>query len=104
MTKIYMAAAYDVGMIGQGDDLYLLRLEDGRLVGYAPEFDALTLDIRDACTADRYRSAQWFRWPDSLSNPGYRPATFEELRAQGLEKYLLGSKSDMRFKTPLDPL
>jgi hypothetical protein len=37
--RYYMTAAYTVGEYLQGDELYLMKLSDGRVIGYSEEFE-----------------------------------------------------------------
>ncbi|MNV44823.1 hypothetical protein D3C71_1365960 [compost metagenome] len=98
--KYYVVAAYDTGF-GQGDELHLLKLDDGRLVGYSSEFDTCTTDIEDACAVDKTHHAKWFGWNDMWT---WRAATLEEIRDQKLDKYLIGSKRDMKTSTPIESI
>lgn len=101
-AKYFVAMAYDVGDMQQSDDLYLIKLRSGRIAGYASEFDVFTYDIEDACSAERNHLAKWFRLPDEEVQ--VTPATLEEIKSLGLEKCLIGSKKDMKFRTPIDPM
>jgi hypothetical protein len=101
-AKYFVAMAYDVGNMQQSDDLYLIKLRSGRIAGYASEFETFTYDIEDACSAERNHLAKWFRLPDE--DWQWTPATLEEIKSLGLEKCLVGSKKDMKFRTPLDPV
>jgi hypothetical protein len=100
--KYYVAMACDAGGYGQSDYLYLIRLDDGRLLGYADEFEVVTFDIEDACSRENYRRAKWSALP--VDDSGWRPATLDEIKSLGLEKCLIGSKADMKVKTPIDPI
>jgi hypothetical protein len=99
-SKYYVIAAYDAGF-GQGDELHLIKLSDGRVIGYSSEFDTCTTDIADAYVAENAHRAKWFGWDDGWK---WRPATLEEIKTLKLDKYLLGSKKDMKLSTPIEPL
>ena len=86
----------------QSDYLYLIKLRNGRNTGYASEFQTFTYDIEDACSAERNHLAKWFRVPDEEFQ--VTPATLEEIKSLGLEKCLIGSKKDMKIRTPIDPV
>lgn len=98
--RYYVVPAYDTGF-GQGDELHLLKLNDGRLIGYSSEFDSCTADIADACVAENTQRAKWFAWDDGWQ---WRAATLEEIKALQLDEYLIGSKKDMKLSTPIEPL
>ncbi|NTX19955.1 hypothetical protein [Burkholderia cepacia] len=59
--KYYVVVAYDAGF-GRGDELHLLKIGDDRVIGYSSEFDICTVDIADACVAERVGRAKWFAW------------------------------------------
>lgn len=99
-NRYYVVAAYDTGF-GQGDELHLIKLNDGRVIGYSSEFDSCTTDIADACVAEIAQRAKWFAWNDAWK---WRAATPEEIKALQLDKYLIGSKKDMKLSTPIEPL
>jgi hypothetical protein len=110
--KVYVAMACMVGNYGQSDDLYLMKRRDGTIVGYSGEFELLTGDIRVACTFDpsdmkgsieRSLAAHWFGLPEDELR-GLVPATLDEIKTLNLEDLVIGSKVDMRVKTPIDPL
>lgn len=101
---IYLAMAYDAGNYDQSDYVYLLKLGDGRLIGYSDEFEVATQDISAACSEDKHHSAVWFGWPGSDPNPDWRPASLEELRAQHLEPYLIGWKRGIEVKAPIQTM
>ena len=101
-AKYFVAMAYDVGDMQQSDYLYLVKLRSGRIAGYAEEFETFTYDIQDACSAERNHLAKWFRVPDEEFQ--VTPATLEEIKSLGLEKSLIGSKKDMKGRTPINPL
>lgn len=92
--------AWDVGTYGQSDYLYLFKLIDGRLIGYSDEFELASCDIEDACSPESHHLAKWFGRTGEYT--GWRPATLDEIRALKLERYLIGSKVDMKVKTPID--
>ncbi|WP_124579297.1 hypothetical protein [Burkholderia contaminans] len=98
--RYYVVAACDVGF-GHGDELHLIKLSDGRLIGYSSEFDSCTTDIADACASESASCANWFGWDEEWQ---WRAATFEEIKALGLGKYVIGSKKDMKLNTPIEPL
>jgi hypothetical protein len=97
--KFYVTSAYDIG--GNGDELHLIKLGDGRIIGYSSEFDICTLDIKGASTEITCREVKWFHWDDSWS---WAPAKLEEIHEAHLDDYLIGSKVDMKVKTRVDPL
>ncbi|MEM5373065.1 hypothetical protein V4C53_44775 [Paraburkholderia azotifigens] len=99
MNRYYVTSAYDVG--GNGDELHLIKLSDGRIIGYSSEFDICTSDIAEASSEEACRNARWFHWDDNWS---WAPAKLEEIREVDLDKFLIGSKVDMKVKTPVDPL
>ncbi|WP_157376024.1 hypothetical protein [Burkholderia ubonensis] len=98
--RYYVVAAYDAGF-GHGDELHLIALSDGRLIGYSSEFDSCTTDIADACVAESASCAKWFGWDEGWQ---WRAATLEEIKALKLDKYVIGSKKDMKLNTPIEPL
>ncbi|MBI0329106.1 hypothetical protein [Burkholderia plantarii] len=98
--KYYVVTAHDTGF-GQGDELHLIKLADGRLIGYSSEFDVCTTDIVNACTAENSRYTKWFDFDDQWK---WRAATLEEIRASQLDKYLIGWKKDMKLSTEIIPL
>ena len=100
--KYYVAMAYDAGGFGQSDYLYLIKLSDGRLIGYSGEFDVCTSDIEEACSPERHYFAKWFRCPDE--DAGWVPATLDEIKSLKAEKCLIGSKKDMKVQTPVEPI
>jgi len=98
--KYYVVAACDAGF-GCGDELHLIKLGDGRVIGYSSEFDICTVDIADACAVENADLAKWFAWDEGWE---WRAANLEEIKNFGLSKYLVGSKRDMRVSTKIDPL
>ncbi len=64
----YMAMAHYVAEYVQSDELFLMKLRDGRLIGYSSEFEYATCDIAEACCCpdmlacnpERHRLAEWF--------------------------------------------
>lgn len=96
----YVVAAQDAGF-GQGDELHLLMLEDGRLIGYSSEFETCTTDIAVACDPDKSGGAKWFGWAAGWK---WRAATLSEIEAAHLDKYLIGTKSNMKISTPIEPI
>jgi hypothetical protein len=101
-AKYFVAMAYDVDNVHQSDYLHLVKLSSGRVAGYASEFEAFTYDIEDACSAERTHFAKWFSLPDEEFQ--VTPATLEEIKSLGFEKCLIGSKKDMKIRTPIDPV
>jgi hypothetical protein len=99
--KYYVAMAANVDSYEQSDYLCLIQIEGGEVIGYAAEFDTCTTDIEDACVAENAHRAKWFGWDDGWK---WRPATLEEIKTLKLDKYLLGSKKDMKLSTPIEPL
>ncbi|WP_179949183.1 hypothetical protein [Burkholderia sp. RF4-BP95] len=95
-----MVAAYDAGF-GHGDELHLIKLSDGRVIGYSSEFDSCTADMADACMGESASHANWLGWDEAWQ---WRAATLEEIKALKLDKYLIGSKKDMKLNTPIEPL
>ncbi|WP_186032336.1 hypothetical protein [Burkholderia gladioli] len=101
IDKYYVVMAVDVDGYEQSDYLCLIWVEEKGVVGYAAEFDACTVNIEDACVAENSNRASWFGWDDKWK---WRSATLEEIKKRGLEKYLIGSKRDMRLNTPIDSI
>src|SRR5215472_8293279 len=101
-AKYFVAVAHDVDNVHQSDFLYLIKFRSGKVAGYADQFEVFTYNIEDACSAERNHLAEWFRVPDEEFQ--VTPATLEEIKSLGLEKYLIGSKKDMKSRTPIDPL
>jgi hypothetical protein len=99
-NRYYVVGALDTGF-GHGDELHLIKLNDGRLIGYSSEFDSCTTDIAEASVAENAHLAKWFGWNEDWE---WRTATLEEIRALNLEKYLIGSKRDMKLSTAIEPL
>ncbi|WP_334070655.1 hypothetical protein [Burkholderia ambifaria] len=98
--KYYVVAAYDAGF-GHGDELHLIKLGDGRVIGYSSEFDICTADIADVCVAENADRAKWFAWDEGWE---WRAANLEEVKNSGVSKYLVGSKKDMKVSTKIDSL
>jgi len=103
VARIFVAMAYSVGNYDQSDYLYLIKLNDGSLVGCSPEFECCTRDIEAACSPEMYGAAKWFGLPAEVKGQ-WTPAALSEIRAQGLEKHLIGSKADLRGATPIEPI
>ena len=101
-AKYFVAVAYDVGNIRQSDYLYLIKFRSGRVAGFPEQFETFTYDIEDACSAERNHLAKWFGLPDEEWQ--WTPATLEEIKSLGLEKCVIGSKKDMKGRTPVDPV
>ena len=99
--KYYVVMAIDVDSYGQSDYLCLIKIESGEVIGYAAEFDSCTADIEDACVSENTRRSKWFAWDDEWK---WRPATLEEIKASKLDKYLIGTKKDMKLSTPIESL
>lgn len=99
-NRYYMVTAYDTGF-GHGDELHLIKLGDGRLIGYSSEFDVCTSDVDEACSAVSAHLAKWFNWDEEWE---WRAATLEEIKALKLDRYLIGFKKDMKLSTPIEPL
>ncbi|WP_124891720.1 hypothetical protein [Burkholderia sp. Bp9090] len=98
--KYYVVSVSDAGF-GHGDEIHLIKIGDGRVIGYSSEFDTCTADIADACVAERTDRAKWFAWNEGWE---WRAANLEEIRNLGLAGYLVGSKKDMKVTTKIDPL
>ena len=101
-AKYFVAMAHDVDDMKQSDYLHLVKLRNGRIAGFASEFETFTYDIEDVCTAVSTYLAKWFRLSDEEFQ--VTPATLEEIKSLGLEKCLIGSKKDMKIQTPIDPM
>ena len=101
-AKYFVAMAFDVADMRQSDYLYLIKFRSGRVAGFAGEFEAFTYDIEDACSEERNHLAKWFSLPDEEWQ--WTPATLEEIKSLGLEKCVIGSKKDMKVRTPIDPV
>ncbi|WP_233835921.1 hypothetical protein [Paraburkholderia sp. ZP32-5] len=99
--KYYIAVAASVDGHEQSDYLCFIKIKGGGVIGYAAEFDACTTDIADACTIEKTRHAKWFAWDDEWE---WCAATLDEIRALRVDKYLIGSKKDMKLSTPIEPL
>lgn len=101
-TKYYVAMAVTVGEYVQSDLLYLIRLGDGRLIGYSEEFEYCTCDIAEACSLEQHHLAKWFGWPKNDTD--WVPATLDQIKSLKLENILIGSKADMTGNTPIEPV
>ena len=101
--KYYMTAAVTVGEYLQGDELYLMKLSDGRVVGYSEEFEYATSDIPEASSADTRHLAKWFGL-SSQEMENWHPVTLDEITALQLVKYLIGWKASMEFEAPIEPV
>ncbi|NML31948.1 hypothetical protein [Paraburkholderia antibiotica] len=99
--RYYVAMAASVDSYEQSDYLCFIQVEGSGVIGYAAEFDSCTTDIADACVAENTQRARWFAWDDGWE---WRAATLEEIKALKLDKYLIGSKKDMKLSTPIEPL
>src|ERR1700689_3616343 len=95
-TKYYMTAAFTVGEYLQGDELYLMKLSDGRVIGYSEEFEYATSDVPEASSADTRHLAKWFGL-SSQEMENWHPVTMDEIKALQLEKYLIGRKASIEF-------
>lgn len=98
--KYYVTAAFDTGF-GQGDELHLIKLDDGRLIGYSSEFDVCTADIADASAIETSHRAKWFGWNETWK---WRAATWKEIEELKLNRYVIGSKKDMKINSPIEPI
>lgn len=96
--KFYVVAVDDVGF-GHGDELLLIRLNDGMIIGYSSEFDVCTNDLVNACSNSGL--VKWFGWDDSWE---FKAASLDEIKKIGLDQYLIGSKKDMKASTEIDDL
>jgi hypothetical protein len=101
--KYYMVMAATVAEYYQSDELYLMKLRDGRLIGFASEFEYGTCDIREASDLTTSSSAKWFGLPADLVE-GWRPATLEEIIGLNIEDCLMGTKSDMDPSGAIEPI
>ncbi len=102
-SKYYMTAAFTVAEYLQGDELYLMKLSDGRVIGYSEEFEYATLDIPEVSSADTRHLAKWFGLSlQEMEN--WHPVTLDEIKARQLEKYLIGWKASMEFEAPIEPM
>jgi hypothetical protein len=95
--------AHTVSGYIQSDDLFLMRLTDGRIVGYSSEFGCCTYDVREACSEGTHRSAKWFP-ASGFDQKDWVPATLDEIKAVKLEKYLIGSVEEMDLDCPIEPI
>lgn len=94
--------AHCVAEYVQSDYLYLMKLRDGRIIGYSAEFEYGTSDISgatncgeiEACTPERHSHVKWFGVPPEMAED-WVPATLAEIKEQHLDKYLIGWKADM---------
>ena len=102
-AKYYVAMAHTVAGYRQSDELFLMKLTDGRIIGYASEFNCWTSDIGEACREQTHQLAKW--QPMSLiETGGWIPATLDEIRALNLEKFLIGSTSELDADAPMEPI
>jgi hypothetical protein len=109
--KFYVAMAPTVAEYVQSDYLYLMKLRDGRIIGFSAEFEYGTTDILEASHGNETsssisntpRMANWLGLSDDLVE-GWRPATWEEIQARQLEKCLIGWKQDMHPAGTVQPL
>ncbi len=109
--RYFMAMAHVVAEYAQSDELFLMKLHDGRLIGYSDEFQYATCDIAEACCCDnvrncgleKHRLAKWFGLSmEDMEN--WTPATLEEIESLNLKKCVIGSKADMEVDTPIEPI
>lgn len=101
-NRYYVAMAYDAGGFGQSDQLYLIKLRDGKIIGYAHEFEVATHDVADACSRDNHALAKWIGWTGEEG--GWTPATFEEIKSLGWENTIVGVKRHIALGEPIEPL
>ena len=95
----------------QSDFLYLMKLADGRIIGFAAEFEYGTTDIEEAshcggafpCNPEKHKLAKWFGLCDEIVK-GWTPATLEEIESLNLKKCLIGWKMDMKVAAPIQPI
>lgn len=100
--KLYVAMAPTVAEYLQSDYLYLMKLKDGRVIGFAAEFEYGTIDIHGAtkpwCVQtpepERQSNVKWFGISPEMAE-GWIPATLSEIQAHGFDKCLIGWKADM---------
>ena len=100
--RYYVAMAYDAGGFGQSDYLYLLKVGNGKIIGYSEEFEVATYDVADACSPDSHSMAKWMGWTGEKG--GWNPAGLDEIKSMGLGKYVIGVKSDITVGGPITPL
>jgi len=101
--RYYMTAAYTVGEYLQGDELYLMKLSDGRVIGYSEEFEYATSNVPEASAAETRHLAKWFGVP-AQEMENWQPVNLDEIKALQLEKYLIGWKASMEFEAPIEPM
>jgi len=99
----FLVMAATVAEYYQSDELYLMKLSDGRVIGYSSEFQYSTCDIQQACSLETSHLAKWFGLPEKELKQ-WIPATLNEIKLLRLEEYLIGSRSDMEPDTLIDPL
>ncbi len=97
----FLCYCNDVAGIG-GDELFIIKDECNRLLGYSLEYDTFTYDIESACNDENNHSAKWKIWSgeESVCNP----ASFNEIKLLGLDVYLVCTKLDMTLQTPYIPI
>ena len=109
--RYFMAMAHVVAEYAQSDELFLMKLRDGRLIGYSSEFQYATCDVVEACSCgdvlkcglEKHRQVKWFGL-SAREMENWRPATLEEIKDLNLERCVIGSKADMEVDTPIEPL
>jgi hypothetical protein len=102
-TRYYLTMASTVAEYVQSDELILMKLSDGRIVGYSSEFQYCTSEIAETSEWETRQSAKWFGVPAG-EKERWVPATLDEIKALGLGKFLIGSKVDMEVDTPIVPI
>jgi hypothetical protein len=95
--KYYVVAVDDVGF-GHGDELILIKLKNNTIVGYSVEFDVCTENVKEAC---ENTFAEWCGLDDNIE---FEAAPISDIIAIGLDKYLIGTKKDMKVSTKTDKI
>jgi hypothetical protein len=102
-AKYYVAMAHTVAGYKQSDELFLMKLADGRIIGYASEFNCWTSDIGEACREQTHQFAKW-QPMSQIETTGWMPATLDEIRALDLENCLIGSTRALDADAPMQPV
>jgi hypothetical protein len=110
-SKFYVAMAPTVGEYVQSDYLYLMKLKDGRVIGFSAEFEYGTIDVPGATKREyvqtpvneQHSNVKWFGLTLEIVK-GWVPATLAEIQAHDFDKSIIGWKADMNPAGKVNPL